>query len=73
MLDLQFIIENRQAVEENCRDRKITVDLDRLGEQSDQPPQLKSTSDEQRRTHKHFSAHIPRAPPPEKPNQIPRG
>ena len=30
MLDLQFIVENTDAVAENCRNRGIGIDLERL-------------------------------------------
>ena len=32
MLDLRFIQENLEAVRENCRNRNLDVDLDRLSE-----------------------------------------
>ncbi|QDU36871.1 Serine--tRNA ligase [Maioricimonas rarisocia] len=73
MLDLQFIIENRQAVEENCRDRRITVDLDRLSELSEQRRELISSGDELRRTQKEISSQIPKAPAEEKQGLIARG
>ncbi len=40
MLDLQYILDNRDAVAQNCEDRGVTVDLDRLVEASSSKPYL---------------------------------
>ncbi|MEW4528032.1 serine--tRNA ligase [Maioricimonas sp. JC845] len=73
MLDLQFILENRQAVEQNCHDRRITVDLDRLTELSELRRELIKSSDDLRRQQKEISGQIPKAPAEEKQGLIAKG
>ncbi|MFH1739979.1 MAG: serine--tRNA ligase, partial [bacterium] len=49
MLDLHFILENRQAVEENARNRKMSVDFEWLEELADQRSTLIQEVEELRR------------------------
>ena len=73
MLDLQFICENRDAVEANCNNRGVDVDLDRLIELSDQRRQLIVDGDDLRHEQKEVSGGIPKASNDERPQLIARG
>lgn len=61
MLDLQFIAENKNAVAENCQNRNVKVDLDRLLELRDKRSKLIVETDDLRREQKETSAKIPKA------------
>ncbi|QDU81337.1 Serine--tRNA ligase [Polystyrenella longa] len=61
MLDLQYILENRDAVEQNCEDRGVKVNLDRLIELDGHRRQHIQAGDELRREQKETSGGIPKA------------
>lgn len=73
MLDLQFVVENRDAVEANCRHRGVPLDLSKLLDLADQRRALIMQGDELRREQKEVSAQIPKAPAADKPTLIARG
>jgi len=60
MLDLQFICDNVELVAENCRNRGIEVDVDRLVELRRQRSSLIAQSDQLRHDQKQISARIPK-------------
>ena len=60
MLDLNFVCENREAVEANCRNRGVTVDLTQLLTLRDQRSKLIVEGDNLRRDQKEISAQIPK-------------
>lgn len=60
MLDLQFICENRDVVEANCRNRGISADLDALVRLRDRRSELIQREDSLRREQKESSALIPK-------------
>ncbi|NOX56506.1 MAG: serine--tRNA ligase [Planctomycetes bacterium] len=60
MLDLQFICENPELVAENCRNRGVEVDVNRLVELRQQRSSLIAQSDQLRHDQKQISAQIPR-------------
>ena len=60
MLDLQFVCENREAVEANCRNRGVAVDLSQLLTLRDQRSKLIVEGDNLRRDQKEISAQIPK-------------
>lgn len=66
MLDLQFICENKAAVAENCTNRGVTVDLDRILELSEQRKRLIQEGDQSRHEQKESSSQIPQTSDPEK-------
>lgn len=59
MLDLQFICENRSLVEENCRNRGVAVDLDRIVQLRDRRRELLQKEEELRHEQKESSSRIP--------------
>jgi len=61
MLDLNFVCDNRDAVEENCKNRGLELDLSRLVELRDQRSEWIQTGDELRREQKEISGQIPKA------------
>ena len=73
MLDLQFIADNRDAVLENCRNRGVKVDVDRLLALRDQRSGLIVAGDQLRHEQKDLSARIPKAGGDEKQALIARG
>jgi len=73
MLDLQFILENKDAVAENCRNRCVTVDLEKLFELAEQRRALITRTDQLRHEQKDTSAKIPKAAADEKQQYITRG
>ncbi|MEX0704730.1 MAG: serine--tRNA ligase [Planctomycetales bacterium] len=73
MLDLQYIVENRDAVAENCRNRGVAVDLNRLLELRDRRSELIQQTDGLRHEQKEVSGRIPKAPAEEKPKLVARG
>ncbi len=73
MLDLQFISDNLELVQTNCRNRGVTVDLDRLLALKEQRGRLISDTDSQRNAQKEVSAKIPKADAATKPGLIEEG
>ena len=73
MLDLQFVCDNRAAVEENCRNRGVPLDLSPLVSLADCRRQLIAAGDQLRHQQKELSAQIPKAPAADKPGLIARG
>jgi len=60
MLDLQFICENLEAVAENCRNRGVDVNLERLVELRGQRSELITGGDALRHEQKETSTQIPK-------------
>ena len=60
MLDLQYICENKDAVAENCKNRGVQVDLDRLIELRESRNRLIQGGDELRHQQKEVSSEIPK-------------
>lgn len=60
MLDLQFICENRELVEANCRNRGVSVDLGALVRLRDRRSELIQKEDSLRHEQKESSAFIPK-------------
>lgn len=73
MLDLQFVCDNRAAVEENCRNRGVPLDLTQLVILADRRRQLIAAGDQLRHEQKDLSAQIPKAAAADKPGLISRG
>ncbi len=73
MLDLQFIYDNRELVEQNCRNRGFEPDLDSIINLRDQRSALIQQGDELRRQQKETSAKIPKASNEERPALIAQG
>lgn len=74
MLDLQFICENRDLIEENCRNRGCEVDLGRLIALRDRRGQLIVDGDKLRHEQKETSSQIPQSKDPaQKQTLIARG
>jgi seryl-tRNA synthetase len=65
MLDLQFICENQEAVAENCRNRGIEVDVEKIVALRNQRGKLISEGDQLRHEQKETSSGIPKATDPE--------
>ena len=59
MLDLQFICDNRDAVAENCRNRGVEVDIDKLVELRERRSGLIQEGDRLRHDQKATSSQIP--------------
>ncbi len=59
MLDLQYICDNKDAVAENCKNRGVQVNLDRVLELRDSRNQLIQEGDQLRHDQKAISAEIP--------------
>jgi seryl-tRNA synthetase len=73
MLDLQFICENVDDVETNCRNRGVSVDVRRVVQLADDRRKLIAQTDQMRHEQKEVSAKIPKASPEEKAAFIARG
>ena len=73
MLDLQFVCDNRAAVEENCRNRGVPLDLSPLVSLADRRRQIIFEGDQLRHEQKDLSAQIPKAPAADKPGLIAKG
>lgn len=73
MLDLQFICDNPGAVEANCRNRGVDVDVSRVLQLRDERNRLIAAGDGLRHEQKEISARIPKATPDERPSLIARG
>jgi seryl-tRNA synthetase len=61
MLDLQYICDNLESVAENCRNRGVEVDLDRIVALRGRRSELITSGDELRREQKATSSQIPTA------------
>lgn len=73
MLDLQFVCDNRDLVEQNCRARGVNADLSRLIDLAAQRKQLILKGDQLRRDQKDVSAQIPKAPADQRPLLVAKG
>ena len=73
MLDLAFICDNKDAVAENCRNRGVEVDLDKLIQLRDRRSELIQQGDQLRHDQKATSSQIPKAAADEKQALIARG
>ncbi len=73
MLDLQFICDHLDEVEQNCRNRGVQVNLEALIRLRDQRNSLISSGDDHRRQQKEVSARIPKATAEERPGLIELG
>jgi seryl-tRNA synthetase len=74
MLDLQFLCEHRELVEENCRNRGVQVDVNAIVELARRRSQLIVEGDKHRHEQKETSARIPKTTDPkEKQACIERG
>jgi seryl-tRNA synthetase len=74
MLDLQFLCEHHDLVEENCRNRGVRVDVGAIVELARRRSQLIVEGDKHRHEQKETSARIPKtADPREKQTLIERG
>ena len=73
MLDLQYLCDNVAAVEANCRNRGVPVDLTLLLQLAEQRRSLIVAGDAIRKEQNTVSAGIPKAPAAEKPTLIARG
>ncbi len=73
MLDLQFICDHRDEVEQNCQTRGVTVDVDAVIRLRDERNKLIVSGDELRRQQKEASAKIPKATTEERPGLIELG
>ena len=73
MLDLQFICDNKDLVEKNCRDRGVRVDVEAVIQLREQRNTLIASGDELRRQQKETSAQIPKASAEERPALIEAG
>jgi seryl-tRNA synthetase len=73
MLDLQFIAENLDAVAANCRNRGVTVDLERFQALRERRNALIAEADQTRHESKEVSGRIPKASADEKPALVERG
>jgi seryl-tRNA synthetase len=70
MLDLQFICDNLDAVAENCSNRGVEVNLQRLVELRDRRSALIVEGDQKRREQKETSSQIPQAADPEQKQKL---
>ncbi len=61
MLDLNFVCDNQDAVQENCKNRGIDLDLSKIGGLRTQRSELIQKGDELRREQKEVSGKIPKA------------
>lgn len=73
MLDLQFICDNRDEVEQNCKARGISVDVDELIRLRSERNRLNTAGDDIRRQQNETSSKIPKASPDERPALIEHG
>jgi seryl-tRNA synthetase len=73
MLDLQFVCDNRELVEQNCRNRGVPADLGKLIDLAAQRKQLILQGDTLRRDQKEISAQIPKVPADQKATLVAKG
>jgi len=70
MLDLKFILENADAVRENCRNRRIQADVDRLVELAGRRKELLQEAEELRRRRNENSQATSREKDPQRREQL---
>lgn len=73
MLDLQFLYENKDAVLANCRNRGVTVDIDKILQLREARSTLIQEADAVRHEQKDVSGRIPKASAADKPGLIAKG
>ena len=73
MLDLQFICDHREEVEQNCKARGVTVNVEAVVRLRDERNKLIVAGDELRRQQKEASGKIPKASAEERPQLIELG
>lgn len=73
MLDLQFICDNPELVEQNCKNRGVQCNIARILELRDQRSSLITAGDELRRQQKETAAKIPKASADERPGFVEHG
>ncbi|WP_437203829.1 serine--tRNA ligase [Planctomicrobium sp. SH664] len=73
MLDLQFICDNIGLIEENCRNRGVTVDLPQLLRLRESRGTLITEGDQLRHEQKEIAAQIPKATAADRPTLVERG
>lgn len=73
MLDLQFLCDNRELVEQNGRNRGVKLDLSKLIDLAGQRRQLILKGDQLRRDQKEVSSQIPKAPADQKAGLVAKG
>ena len=73
MLDLQYLCDNKDAVLLNCRNRGVTVDLDKILALRDRRSQAIQEGDALRHQQKDVSAQIPKASAADKPALVAKG
>ena len=73
MLDLQFLCDNRELVEQNGRNRGVQLDLSKLVDLAGQRRALILKGDQLRRDQKEVSAQIPKAPADQKAGLVAKG
>ncbi len=73
MLDLQFICDNRELVEENCTRRGVACDIPRLIDLREQRGTLISAGDALRHEQKDIAGQIPKAASDERAGLVARG
>jgi len=66
MLDLQFICDHADEVAENCRNRGVTADIEKIVRLRGKRSELISSGDQLRHEHKESSSQIPGESDPEK-------
>ena len=66
MLDLQFVCDNLEAVQANCRNRGVTIDLSQITSLRERRGQLIAEGDNLRREQKELSPLFPRRRTPPK-------
>jgi seryl-tRNA synthetase len=73
MLDLQFICEHQEEVEQNCRNRGVLADVAKIIELAKRRSQTIIEGDRLRHEQKEISALIPKADATQRPSLIDRG
>jgi seryl-tRNA synthetase len=73
MLDLTFIRENAEAVQQSCRNRGVDFDVSNLLKFDEQRRSLIASGDQLRREQKEVSGQIPKATPDSRPALVARG
>ncbi|MCA9110163.1 MAG: serine--tRNA ligase [Planctomycetaceae bacterium] len=73
MLDLQYICDNADAIEANCKNRGVECDIAAIVKLRDQRSELISTGDKLRHEAKETAGKIPKATSEERPALIERG
>jgi len=73
MLDLSFICDNAAAVQENCRNRGVNVDVSKLVALADERRSLIAAGDKLRHEQKEISGRIPKASAEERPTLVAKG